>query len=301
MSPNGTGLGIFGAILFAATATAQVIVQPPADPVVVPPAAQPPVVVPPGPAVAPSSNVVVISPGTAPQPVVTQTTIDTAAPLAAPFNPAPPNTIIDTTAGRRTVRAVDGWDVLFDENGTTRRSHALLTDGLAESNSTAIRAAAERMWPLSVGTGQIAEAETSTAHTVTYRVLRTETISVPAGQFFTYVIERRDHSPIDGSDAYRTMWYAPSVGAMVRAEESRTQPGIVEPAYQAVALSLPYPPANGAVASAPRRPDTLENRTEYCRQRGTTVRLVDGRTAVLDCDSFVRADRSGYDDWLIVR
>jgi hypothetical protein len=305
MVRSGILSGTLGALLLAGTATAQVIVQPPAaDPVVVPPpVVDMPVVVPP-PAVvspAPNPNVIVISPGPAVQAPVAQTLVDTSVPLAAPFSPAPPNTVIDTTAGRRIVRAVDGWDVLFDENGTTRRSHALLTDGLTEQNSVMIRAAAERMWPLSVGTGQVAQAETSTAHTVSYRVLRTETIAVPAGQFFTYVVERRDHSPMDGSDAFRTMWYAPSVGAMVRAEESRTQPGVVEPTYEVVSMNLPYPVSNQGLATVARRPDTIENRSEYCRQRGTTVRLADGRTAVLDCSNFIQADRAGYDDWLMIR
>jgi len=301
MTPKAALLCSVGAFAFAfaAPAVAQVVMQPapvvqPAAPVVT----DQPVVLPPAEAAA---DPVVIPPGAPVHVTVPQTTVNTTVPLTAPFNPAPANTVIETTAGRRVVQAVNGWDVLFDDQGTVHRSHALLTDGLPDQNSIAVRAAAERMWPLTVGKWQTGHSETSDAHAVTYNVLRTENITVPAGAFFTYVVERRDHAPMSGNDAYRTMWYAPSVGAMVKATDGRVPPG-VNGGYQVVSMALPYPVANAAAAAAvARRPDTVANQTEYCRERGTTVRLADGRTAVLDCPSYIQADRAGYDNWLIVR
>ena len=294
MTPRAALLCSVGLFAFAGPAVAQVVVQPAPAPVIV----DQPVVLPPA---SVAADPVVVPPGAPVHVTVPQTTVNTTVPLTAPFNPAPPNTVIETTAGRRVVQAVNGWDVLFDDQGVSHRSHALLTDGLPDQNSITVRAAAERMWPLTVGKWQTGHAETSEAHAVTYHVLRNENVTVPAGTFFTYVVERRDHAPMTGKDTYRTMWYAPSVGAMVKAVDQRVPPGPLNGGYQVVSMALPYPVANAAaVAAVARRPDTVANQNEYCRQHGTTVRLTDGRTAVLDCPSYIQADRTGYENWLIV-
>src|SRR5258708_2257562 len=133
MSPKATLFGAAGAFALAMSAHAQVIVQPaPQPPVIDPPAVEPPPAAQPVVIEPPPSNVIVLSPSLTTPASVPQAVATTTTPLAAPFNPAPPGTVIDTTAGRRVVQAVDGWDVLFDENGTTRRAHALLTEGLAD-------------------------------------------------------------------------------------------------------------------------------------------------------------------------
>jgi hypothetical protein len=300
----------FAAVISPA-AVAQVVGQS-AEPVVIPPASPPPAyaapVVQPAPAVvtqpvvigpAAPTHVVVAAPAGS-RVVVPQGAVDTAVPLTAPFNPAPPNTTIETSAGHRTVRAVEGWDVYYDDNGVPHHSHALLIDGLDDQNSLAVRWAAERMWPLTVGTSHTRHAETSTAHAVTFTVLRTETITIPAGTFYTYLVQRQDHSPVDGTNDYRTMWYAPSVGAVVKADARDGRTGEISPPYQVLSMTLPRPVAQVAVV-VPAWADTPEAQAEYCRQRGTSLRLADGRTLLLDCPAFVQADRASYESWLTAR
>src|SRR5258708_25458901 len=147
MSPRATFLGAAGASAPAMSAHAQVTVQPaPQPPVIDPPAVEPPPAAQPVVIEPPPSNVIVLSPSLTTPASVPQAVATTTTPLAAPFNPAPPGTVIDTTAGRRVLQAVDGWDALFHENCTTRRAHSLLTEGIAHHNHVPPRAAHERVW-----------------------------------------------------------------------------------------------------------------------------------------------------------
>lgn len=61
-----------------------------------------------------------------------------------------------------------------------------------------------------------------------------------------------------------------------------------------------------SVASVPmttalKRPDTTENQAQFCRERGTTARMADGRMVALDCASYVSLDRASYESCLMVR
>jgi hypothetical protein len=297
-------IGLAAALLagMSGVAAAQVLV-PVQQPVVVTPAPAP-VVVSPQPTVIQSGTVVttttqpvIVSRVYAPQGVIIQTNVD----QPAPFNPAPVGTVIETTAGARTVQAIRGYDVVYDEAGKTVVSHAMLTDGLG-GDGTFSNTAVENFWPLQVGKSDTFNYNTSEGgRAVTLKVLRTEIVTVPAGQFYTYVIERRDRRPSDGTENVATMWYAPSVGSVVKFQEEVGRATKPRPPYEATAIRLPQALTGTTVVQAVRRVDTVEMQSQFCRERGTTLRLADGRTLVLDCPSYVQADRLAYENWLLVR
>jgi len=126
-------------------------------------------------------------------------------------------------------------------------------------------------------------------------------VNVSAGSFYTYVVERRDRSLSDNSENVSTYWYAPSIGSVVKFEERLGRPGKPRPAYELVTIRLPHAIPGAVLVQATRRPDTLENQAQFCRERGTVLRLADGRVLMLDCPAYVQAERLSYENWLIVR
>jgi hypothetical protein len=287
------GICLAGALVagLCTSATAQIYV--PAQTVVVP--AQPGTVVTAPPVVA------VPAPSTAYVPATLQTT----AVQPAPFAPAPPGTIIETTADRRVVSRVDGYEVEYNIGGRREISQALVTEGIDG------RLTSDELlyfWPLEVGRSVTFNVEGGGARAVTLYVPRTETITVPAGTFYTYVIEREDRMIADPSSRdIARMWYAPSVGSIVKYEELRGRAGRPAVNYDVVSMRLPYAPPGAALSQVPtvappvgvvRRPDTLENQAQFCRERGTIVRLSDGRLMTLDCATYVQTERAAYEYWL---
>lgn len=273
-------------------AVAQVLV-PIQQPIIVGPASH--TVVPADTVIVTQTQPVIVSRVYVPQGVI-QTNVN----QPAPFNPAPVDTVVETTAGKRTVRSISGYDVVMDESGKSVISHALLVDGLGDG--TYSRTAVENFWPLQVGRSETYNLNTSQGgRAITLKVLRTELITVPAGTFFTYVIERRDRMPQDGSENVTTSWYAPSVGTIVKFEEEVGRSTKARPSYEAVSIRLPQVLTGATVISAVRRPDTVDMQSQFCRERGSALRLADGRTLVLDCPTYVQADRLAYENWLVVR
>lgn len=315
-------LGLAAALLagVSGAAFAQVLVPVQQQPVVVTPA---PVVVPaqttttvitPTQTVVPAQTVVTAPVVTTPsspvvvtgQPVIVsrvyvpQGVIQTDLNQAAPFNPAPAGTVIETTAGKRTVKSINGYDVVIDDNGKDQVSHALLTDGLGDG--TYSHTSVENFWPLQVGRSETYNLNTSQGgRAITLKVLRTEVITVPAGTFFTYVVERRDRMPQDNTENVTTSWYAPSVGSVVKFEEKVGRVTQPRAPYEAVTIRMPQAVPGTTVVAAVRRPDTVEMQSQFCRERGTVLRLTDGRTLVLDCPSYVQAERLSYESWLVTR
>lgn len=232
---------------------------------------------------------------------VPQGVIHTTAAQPAPFSPAPVGTVIETTADKRVVKSINGYNVAYEVNGKPHTSHALLTDGL-EGTRFAERHI-EGMWPLTVGKSEdfTADGGPGGARHINYRVVRTEIIHVPAGSFYTYVVERRDRVVSDTGVNQATFWYAPSIGSVVKFEERLGRAGQPRPAYELVSVRLPHAIPGTAVIAAVRRPDTIEYQTQFCRERGTTMRLADGRVLVLDCPAYVAAERISYENWLVVR
>jgi hypothetical protein len=299
--------------------------QPVAQPVVVAPAAQPVVVTP--------AQTVMVVPGqavvaTGAHPVV----IQTAAVQPAPFAPAPVGTRIETTADKRVVRSVNGFDVVYDINGKVTASHALLTEP-GDGNKYYPARNVESLWPLEVGKSTTFNIDGDGGNrAVNLHVVRTETITVPAGTFYTYVIERRDRSA-GGANGGLTMWYAPSVGAVVKQQEIPGSGTRGRTPYEATAIAMPYAlpgtlvvqpvavavptapvvaaPAPGSttttvtttttpnVATVPvlKRADTAQAQAQFCAEHGTTARMADGRIVTLDCASYINLDRANYDAW----
>ncbi len=291
------------ALGFVTSASAQVIYTQQPAVVIQQPVAPAPVIVgspPPATVVVPATVVpaetVIVSRVYVPQGV-----INTTAAQPAPFAPAPAGTVIETTADKRVVKTVNGYDVTYEINGKPHTSHALLTDGL-EGTRFAQRHV-EGLWPLTVGKTEdfTADGGPGGARHVQYRVVRTEIIQVPAGSFYTYVIERSDRVMNETSANVATFWYAPSIGNVVKFEERMGRAGQPRPAYELVSVRMPNAIPGTVLVTAVRRPDTMENQAMFCRERGTTMRLADGRVLVLDCSAYIAAERLSYENWLLVR
>jgi hypothetical protein len=213
---------------------------------------------------------------------------------AAPFKPAPLGTYVETTAGNFTMIGQRGYELTFDKNGRREESYAMLTDGFGAGQIYPPDTAAS-FWPLQVGKSVTFNYGANSPISVTARVLRTETINVPAGTFYTYVIERRDHSISDFSENVATYWYAPSVGTVVKFVEAR-KIGKSRPAYEVTGLVLPHP-LDGAVAVTTPG-DTPDRRAAFCQQRGTTLGMADGRSIPVPCITYVQANLPTYQSWL---
>jgi hypothetical protein len=135
-----------------------------------------------------------------------------------PFTPAPAGTTIYTADnGYFDIVAADDMLVTtINKVGAITHRFGLFAPYWIESQVDA--RAVERVWPLSVGkeTSYILS-HNGSSWQETMKVVRTERVTVPAGTFDTYVVER--HSLGTGSnyfDGTRTYWYAPSVGFMVK-------------------------------------------------------------------------------------
>jgi hypothetical protein len=224
------------------------------------------------------------------------TVAPTDAPGAAPFKPAPRGTFIQTTRDARTVHFVNGYDVSYDlGGGRWVGSTALLTDGL--SGRVEPLSAAASLWPLEIGKStsfQVVDAGGG-VRAVNARVLRTEIIAVPAGRFFTYVIERQDRGISDGATNVARYWYAPSVGTMVKFDEPIRRSGRPMPPWEMAAIVLPQPLDVPPVAVPG---DTADTRAQFCRERGTTLQLPDGRALNVSCLTYVQAELVPYRAWL---
>jgi hypothetical protein len=68
-----------------------------------------------------------------------------------------------------------------------------------------------------------------------------------------------------------------------------------------VTIRLPATPLGATFVPATRRLDTAENQQLFCQERGTILRMADGRVLYFDCGTYMQADRMGYDQWLLVR
>lgn len=217
-------------------------------------------------------------------------------PQAAPFAPAPRGTFLQSTRDTRTVHFVNGYNVSYDlGGGRWQGSTAMLTDGL--SGRVEPFSAATSFWPLEVGKStsfQVVDTGGS-VRVVNARVLRTEIVSVPAGRFFTYVIEREDRAVTDAAPNVSRFWYAPAVGTIVKYDEPVRRAGRPVAPWELTAVVLPQPLDVPPVAVPGDSPD---NRAQFCRERGTTLQLPDGRPIQVSCLTYVQAELIPYRSWL---
>jgi hypothetical protein len=217
-------------------------------------------------------------------------------PQAAPFAPAPRGTFIQTTRDQRTVHFVNGYDVSYDlGGGRWVGSTALLTDGLTGRIQPLDGAAS--LWPLEIGKSASFEVIDTGGgvRAVNARVLRTEIVAVPAGRFFTYVIERQERGISDPAPNVARFWYAPSIGTMVKFDEPIRRSGRPMPPWELAAIVLPQPLDVPPIAVPGDSPD---NRAAFCRERGTTIQLPDGRPLQVSCLTYVQAELVPYRAWL---
>jgi hypothetical protein len=243
------------------------------------------------PAVVPQGTVVAL----APEGILTDTV--TTAPAPGIFDPAPLGTFIETTADKRTVRYLNGFDVTYDIDGRWFPTRGFITDGLDQPKIFPVRNV-DALWPLEIGKSTTFNVDGARA--ITARVVRTETIRVPAGNFFTYVIERTDRDLSQGSDNHATYWYAPSVGTVVKFTEQVNRAGRPRPSYEVVSIVLPQP-RSGTVPVATPPGDSADARAQYCSQHTTSVRLPDGREMFVNCFTYTQARILDYTQWLQTR
>lgn len=229
---------------------------------------------------------------TAPNEVIPPVQVATAAPEPAPWKPAPLGTYVKTTADQRVVITKTGYDMVTDINGRRQSSVGFLTEGLGAGPIDRPGVIAE-FWPLQVGKSISFNYGSNDVISVEARVLRTETITVPAGTFYTYVIQRRSHPVSSFSESVDTFWYAPSVGTIVKA--AIYGPGAGVRPFEAVSVVLPHP-LNGIPVTVPG--DTAAHRAAFCAQRGTNLALPNGESMPVPCVTYVQANLAAYQTWL---
>ena len=74
----------------------------------------------------------------------------------------------------------------------------------------------DKLWPLTIGKQQTVSVSMSGAYlTNRFTVLRSETVTTPAGSFDTLVVEQEE-SGVGNQGAKRLFWYAPELGLIVK-------------------------------------------------------------------------------------
>jgi len=260
----------------------------------------------------PPPTVIVTQPNTAPVVVTQPPPVAVAQPTLispAPYTPPPAGSVIQTSAGTYTVTESNGYDLVLQKDAQAGGGFTTL-HGLfqrePENTSTYSRREVESLWPLQVGKRASTDMITQQGgRNLRWEVVRTETVTVPAGTFPTYVVEKRERSSDDSYLANERWWYAPQLGFPVKYEQELVR-GIEKYApWELVSIRYPGAPVAGLpvvpgyqTVGVPLRGDTAENRLAFCRERGTTVLLANGQRAAVDCDTYVRADSASYRAWL---
>jgi hypothetical protein len=300
----------FRSLLMAATiftpaiAAAQTVVTTPA------PASPPAVIV-----TQPNTAPVVVQPSTAPVVVTQPAPVVVAQPTLlspAPYTPPPVGTVIQTTAGTYTVTGNSSYDMVLQKDakagGGFTTLHGLVMQE-PDNTSSYSRREVESLWPMQVGKHASTDMITQQGgRNLRWDVVRNETVTVPAGTYPTYVIEKRERSSDDSYLATERWWYAPQLGFPVKYEQELVR-GIERRApWELVSIRYPGAPVAAVPVvpgyqpvGVPLRIDTVENRAQFCRERGTTVLLTNGQRAAVDCDTYVRTEAAGYQAWLASR
>jgi hypothetical protein len=158
------------------------------------------------------------------------------------FFAATPGTTITTSDGGflRVVGVDDMVMTMVNSTGSIDQRFGLFLSTGPERNFDA--RAAESIWPLAVGKEvNLVLSRDSESWQVALKVLRTESLTIRAGTFETYVVERHDRGMGSNSyEAIRTFWYAPSIGAIVKFDHRHISgnPGNYTP-WEAVSIARP--------------------------------------------------------------
>lgn len=250
------------------------------------------------PAPAPTHTVIVTQPTT--PVIVTQPTPVVAVqplPAAAPYNPPPVGSLIQTSAGTHTITGSNGYDLTLQNDqkaGSGFTTLHALVQRQPEGSASYSRSEVEKLWPLQVGKkASVSMVTQQGGRALSWDVVRAETITVPAGTFATYVIEKRERTGDDSYEAVERMWYAPQIGYFAKYEQELVR-GIDRRAPWDL-VSIRHP---GTPVAALTRYDTADNRALFCRERGSVLLFADGRRVAVDCETYVRVEQPTYYTWL---
>ena len=160
--------------------------------------------------------------------------------------------VFPTTGGMLTTEGVDGVDVVTVD----ARHHRVIHPAAffePQDDAQYDRRAVERFWPIELGK-RVSFVETVGKERWLHEMsaVRVETISVPAGLFRTFVVERTMQRVGEATQpvATYTYWYAPKAGAIVKTEfrPGDGRPPITEEAdVLGYPLSRPTPASTGAL------------------------------------------------------
>ena len=252
----------------------------------------------PTPTPTPTHTVIVTQPAT--PVIVTQPTPVVAVqplPAATPYNPPPVGSVIQTSAGTHTITGSSGYDLTLQNDqkaGSGFTTLHALVQRQPEGTASYSRGEVEKLWPLQVGkNASVSMVTQQGGRALSWDVVRAETITVPAGTFATYVIEKRERTGDDAYEAVERMWYAPQIGYFAKYEQELVR-GIDRRApWELVSIRHP-----GTPVAAVTRYDTADTRALFCRERGSVLLLADGRRVAVDCETYVRVEQPTYQAWL---
>ena len=148
--------------------------------------------------------------------------------------------VFPTTGGMFTTEGVDGVDVVTVD---ARHHRVIHPAAFFEPHEGAQydRSVVERIWPIELGKHvRFVETVGNQRWLHVMSAVRVETVSIPAGLFRTFVVERTTQSLEPGAQpvATYTYWYAPAAGAIVKTE---LRPGNGQAAVTEEADVIGYP------------------------------------------------------------
>jgi len=148
--------------------------------------------------------------------------------------------VFPTTGGVLTTEGVDGVDVVTVDERHHRVIHPA---AFFEPHEGAQydRRMVERFWPIEIGKSvRFVETVGNERWLHVMSAVRAETVSVPAGRFRSFVVERTMQKIGDGPRSVATYiyWYAPKAGAIIKTE---VRPGNGRPPVTEEADVIGYP------------------------------------------------------------
>jgi TIR domain len=161
-----------------------------------------------------------------------------------PFQVAPPGTLLRMSDGGeiKYIAADDMVVTTIAPNGKIMLLFSMFFEVTSQIRSqwSFDPREAQKIWPLAAGKQVVFVAtrgDKSWRNTI--RVLHRETISIPAGTFETYVVEREERGLTHHFDGVYTYWFAPSVGMIVKSSLRVVEGTAGAFAWEAQTISAP--------------------------------------------------------------
>jgi hypothetical protein len=159
------------------------------------------------------------SPAPAPAAAPQRQAASAATPRTGAFTTRPGAVFKNSYGNTLTVANVWGHYVEFrDQNGNDYLSYALLfTPDTKLRGNEHVMQAVDNLWPLEAGkTASAWVYNAEWAWKLSWHVVGSETVQVPAGKFDTWIVEHTEESLQGGYVGKTRSWYAPSIGWNVR-------------------------------------------------------------------------------------